>query len=450
MITFIMLPFYTIYLSTNEYGTIDLINSVVLLLTPIITLGIADAIFRFIMSKDYDNISVFSAGVLINIVGWLILCVLFVCCSMIQHPNNIEYMIIILVMLLVTTLYSLLSNFAKAVNKIYIYSFTGFLQTLIFVTLNIYFIKTLSYGINGYLSASIISNGICCIVLFIILQAWKFIDFKKINKQTLKVMIKYSLPLIPTTLSWWVIMLSDRYMITYFLGLSENGIYAVSNKIPTILNTIVVIFVQSWQISSISMYENDSNQLDEFYTRSIAHYEFLNFILGSILIFVSPLLMKLLVRGEYGSGWIAVPFLIISIVFSSLSGYVTTIFSAYKNNFIVCVSVVVGAIINIILNYILINSFGIIGAAISSSIAYLSVFLIRLIYSKRIVEYKLSLKVLILNSLLIYGQAFLMLFNNIFSYGIQVIIIILFFIVNHSSSVSLFKMVYGLKVRLKR
>lgn len=434
IVSFIMLPFYTSYLTTTQYGTIDLVNSVVLLFAPLITLGIADAIFRFIMSKDYDSISVFTIGISINMIGWIILAILSIFFSKLIGFN---YFNILLAILLSNTLYSLLSNFAKANNKLYVYSLLGLLQTIIFVCLNVIFIKYQSYGIIGYFASNIISNTVCILLYIFILKIWKYINIKKIDKKTFIAMIKYSLPLIPTTLSWWIIMLSDRYMITYFLGVSENGIYAIANKIPTILNTIVVIFVQAWQISSISMYEKDSSQLESFYSLSIDYYELLNFILGSILIFVSPFIMNILVKGNYSSGWVVVPFLIISIIFSSLSGYVAAIFSAFKKNIVVCTSVLIGALINIMLNYFFIPYAGILGAAIASSVGYMSVFIIRMIYSRKIINYNISYKKLSINIILIFTQSFLMLLTYNYKYLLELLIIILFIINNQKSIKSL-------------
>ena len=349
----------------------------------------ADAIFRFIMSKDYDNKEVFSIGIAINITGWIILFIFLIFTSNFIPFNYLNYFFAIL---LSNTLYSLLSNFAKAKNKLMIYSLLGLLQTILFVSLNIVFIKTLSYGILGYFASNVISNLVCILVYIIVLKIWHYIDLKKITKKTLIDMLKYSLPLIPTTLSWWIIMLSDRYMITYFLGLSANGIYAIANKIPTILNVV-----------------------------------------GSIFICISPLIMHVLVKGSYYEGWIAVPFLIISIIFSSLSGYVATIFSAYKKNVVVCTSVILGAIINIIFNYYLIPKAGILGAAISSSLGYMFVFLIRLVYSRKLVDYKISYRKLSINIFLIFIQSFAVIISFKVKYVLQLIVLICFVLNNLES-----------------
>lgn len=430
IVTFLMLPFYTNFLTTEQYGTIDIVNSLALLFSPLITLGMADAIFRFIMSKDYDNKEVFSIGITINITGWIILLIFSIFTSNFISFNYLSYFFAIL---LSNTLYSLLSNFAKAKNKLMIYSLLGLLQTILFVSLNIVFIKTLSYGILGYFASNVISNLVCILVYIIILKIWRYIDLKKITKKTLVDMLKYSLPLIPTTLSWWIIMLSDRYMITYFLGLSENGIYAIANKIPTILNTIVTIFIQAWQISSINIYEKNTTKLSVFYSSSINYYEMINFVVGSIFICISPLIMYVLVKGRYYEGWIAVPFLIISIIFSSLSGYVATIFSTYKKNVVVCTSVILGAIINIIFNYFLIPKVGILGAAISSSLGYMFVFLIRLVYSRKLVDYKISYKKLSINIFLIFIQSFAIITSFKMKYVLQLIVLICFVLNNLES-----------------
>ena len=78
----------------------------------------------------------------------------------------------------------------------------------------------------------------------------KFIDVKLINKKLMKEMLVYSIPLIPHSLSWTIINLSDRVIITSALGPASNGIYAVSNKFPTIINTVYNYFAIAWKESA--------------------------------------------------------------------------------------------------------------------------------------------------------------------------------------------------------
>ena len=77
----------------------------------------------------------------------------------------------------------------------------------------------------------------------------------------MKEMLVYSIPLIPHSLSWTIINLSDRVIITSALGPASNGIYAVSNKFPTIINTVYNYFAIAWKESAAkALHEDDSNK----------------------------------------------------------------------------------------------------------------------------------------------------------------------------------------------
>ncbi|WP_349393294.1 lipopolysaccharide biosynthesis protein, partial [Clostridium perfringens] len=104
-----------------------------------------------------------------------------------------------------------------------------------------------------------------------------YISFKYFNKMYFIEFFKFSLPLIPNSISWWIINVSDRYMVKIFNGYSELGIYSVANKIPQILNSFYSIFFKAWQISSIK--ELDKEDTEEFYSNILnALIKFMFFI----------------------------------------------------------------------------------------------------------------------------------------------------------------------------
>lgn len=74
---------------------------------------------------------------------------------------------------------------------------------------------------------------------------FKVVSFKCIDKKILKMILKYSIPLVPNSLMWWIMAAGDKYIINYFLGDSANGIYSLALKIPQIINMVYSLFIQT-------------------------------------------------------------------------------------------------------------------------------------------------------------------------------------------------------------
>lgn len=74
----------------------------------------------------------------------------------------------------------------------------------------------------------------------------KFVSLKCIDKNTIRMLLKYSVPLIPNSLMWWIMSAGDKYIINYFLGDGANGLYSLSSKVPQIINMIYSLFIQAW------------------------------------------------------------------------------------------------------------------------------------------------------------------------------------------------------------
>ena len=188
-------------------------------------------------------------------------------------------------------------------------------------------------------------------------------------------MITYSLPLIPNSLMWWVMDASDKFIITYFLGVNANGIYAISKKLPTIIDTFHSIFNQAWQISAIE--EADSANSVEFTSNVYKIYTYLLFLIVSGLLVVSRIVVEYLLSSSYYESWKYIPFLLLSVSFSSLSGFLSANFIANEKTSIIFKTTLYGAVVNTILNFILIPFIGINGAAIATMASYYMVLIIR-------------------------------------------------------------------------
>ena len=194
-------------------------------------------------------------------------------------------------------------------------------------------------------------------------------------------MIKFSLPLIPTSLLWWVVNVSDRYFVKYMISDAANGLYAAAYKVPTILTLVSAIFLDAWQISAVV--ENKSRSRNAFYSDIFKSFQGGIFVVGSVLILFSKLITKILLAASYYDSWQYIPVLIFATVFSCFVVFLGNIYLAEKRSVATLITTLIGAVLNIILNGFMINWMGAQGAAVATLISYFTVFLIRAIDIKR-------------------------------------------------------------------
>lgn len=372
VITFLMVPLYTYLLTPKDYGTIDLVTTISGLLLPIIFLCVSDAVLRYTMSNKFSNKDVLSISLKIYITGLALFGIVLFIISLFKDINSYKFYLFCIVA--TNGLLLIFNQFLRGIGKIKEFAINGTLYTLMFVLSNFILLVLLKVGKSGYFLSLIIANIICILYAVLISKAYKYITIRT-SRDIFLVMITYSLPLIPNSLMWWVMDASDKFIITYFLGVNANGIYAISKKLPTIIDTFHSIFNQAWQISAIE--EADSANSVEFTSNVYKIYTYLLFLIVSGLLVVSRIVVEYLLSSSYYESWKYIPFLLLSVSFSSLSGFLSANFIANEKTSIIFKTTLYGAVVNTILNFILIPFIGINGAAIATMASYYMVLIIR-------------------------------------------------------------------------
>ena len=198
-----------------------------------------------------------------------------------------------------------------------------------------------------------IANGLGALYLFIKLKLYKYFNKKLIDKKLIKSMVKYSAPLVPNSLSWWIVSVSDRSIISVVLGAASNGIYAISNKFPTLLSSVFAIFNMSW-CESATLHINSEDR-DEFFSDICNTVVKLFSSLGVGMIACMPFVFPLLINSSYNEAFIYIPILAVGVVFNVGVSLYSSIYIAKKMTKQVASTSVMGAIINIVVNVLLIK-----------------------------------------------------------------------------------------------
>ena len=367
-VSFLLLPLYTKYIITKDFGFIDLIHTYVSLFVPVITLQLEMAAFRMLIdsrNKDDETSTVISTSFgLLFTYPIIIICIYFI----FVNYFKIKYGYIIGIIIFVSMVYSFLLQTSRGLGDNIKYSVACSINGLSLVIFNIITIVVFDLGVKGMLISMISAYILASIYLYTQLNLQRYVKMNKIKKSIGVKMLKYSLPLVPNGISWWIVNASDRTIISIFLGVTSNGIYAVSNKFSSLFAGIFNVFQLSWT-ETVSLHINDHDNT-KFITSSMNSILKLLVSICVIMIGVMPFLFKILIDNNYYEAYYNIPILMVGMLFSVIVGLYAGIYIALKKTKQVMYTSLISAALNILLNVLLIRYIGLYAASISTLIAY--------------------------------------------------------------------------------
>lgn len=374
IVSFLLLRLYTSELTTAEYGTYDFLVTLSTFLLPVITMLMEESMFRFLIDAEdlKSKKRVITATVSYTLIGTIVFTII---ASIVMGAMKYEYGLVFILFIISNILIGLSNALARGTGKIKLYSISNFILGASTIILNIVFILNLKLGVSGLLWSNTVANSVTAIVVMMALHLPLFVSKKDLSKRTMSEMLKFSIPLVPNNLSWIIISLSDRLMLTWMAGAGANGIYSIANKFPNIIYTFYGFFSTAWKESAAKILKEDNKTA---YYNSI--YKDIKFFLKAIvlgLIAIMPFAFSALVDPSYNEAYMYIPVLVISIYYTNMSNFYGGIFTAFKNTKIMGSTTAVAAIINIVINLIFIPKFGIFAASFSTLIANFIVFAYR-------------------------------------------------------------------------
>lgn len=424
-ISFFLLPLYTAFLSTSDFGIVDLLNNYIALFIPLFFFQIDQAIFRFLIDAR-DNLKKQAELISTSFCVIFIQTVIFVILFCIASPfikNDFKFFI--LTNVIVTCYSGFLLQISRGLGDNLSYSIGSFISGVITVVLNVILITIFHMGAYGMLLASFIANISCILFLVIKKQIYKIFSFKKYKRDIKKILLHYSIPLIPNQLSWWVVNVSDRTIITHFISIGANGIYSAANKFSSICITLFNIFNMTWaESASIHLKDNDSSDF------------FSNVFNATIKLFVSlclniiafmPFVFKYLITGQsFSTAYYQIPILMIATIFNIIVSLLGSIYVALKKSKEIANTSIISAIINLGINLLLIKYIGLYAASISTLIAYLSMSIYRYIDIQKYVKIKLDRRFVFISLTITIIITTFYYINNKYIHIIAILITILF------------------------
>ena len=407
LLSFFLTRLYTEVLSTGQYGVTDLIQQSGNLLLPLVTLGITNAVVRFGLEKGVRKQDVFTTGVLSLLGGMALLLLISPLLGMIDLLT--EHVWLLCLFVFMSSLRSLCAQFVRAQSRVKLFAIDGILSTATTIGFNILFLVVLRDtafgGVFGYIFSIICSDALSVIFLFAVARLHRYIRFRDINFGQSRAMLKYSIPLIPNTILWWITNVSDRYIVAGILGEGANGLYAAAYKIPSLIMLVSGIFMDAWQISAFTEEEGR----DRFYTKVMSTYSSLLFVMASGVILCTRFVPHVLFAEGYYEAWRYIPLLVVAMAFTCMVNFLGSIYMVEKKSVRSLMTAALSAVVNVALNLWWIPMFGVNGAAAATLVCYLLVFAVRLWDTRRYIRIRWNYFRLIACTVILMAQTVILL-----------------------------------------
>jgi O-antigen/teichoic acid export membrane protein len=405
----ILLPILTRLFTEQEYGTFDVIISISVFASILISLSLESALVRF-WSSGVDRklnaekfttclITIFISGLLIITIS---LIVVILPLSVLENHQDIVWLIPIAVTsALFQVLFNLTNTCFRMCREIIKFNVMNLLYTVIYTVGSLLFILEFDYGIAGLFFGSL-TSGIFCLLLSLFLNR----DFLTLSYSSKRLFsfLKYSIPTMPGVFTSLVNTRADRFIILHFLGFTTAGIYAAVFTYTSILQVLVSIFRNAWMPHSIKALSEDVVTRDKIYV-NILHCYLLTFILlGSVFVLCSAFLMKLILPPVYQSGIVIVPWLVGAVILhgaSSVANVGTVVTQKTIGNSYASILALVS---NILCSIFLIEKYGLKGAAIGTFISEVLFFGFLLFLSHK--QIKISFNYLFIAAILVLYSLF--------------------------------------------
>ena len=425
VIVLLMMPFYTLILSPEQFGVADLVAQTANLIIPIACIGICEGLFRFSLDCE-DRKKVFSTGIFALSIGSVCMFALLPLLGFFKDLNG--YVILIGCYVVCANFHSACAQYIRAQGKTVLFAVQGILNTVLTVVLNVLFLAVFELGTFGYVLSVVIGDLSVTVLIFFVAKLYKDLSPKNISKLTLLDMLKFSIPYIPTTMMWLITSVSDRYIVRAFCGIDETGLYAAAYKIPTRLTLVCTVFIEAWQFSAVK--DATEEERSGFFSAVFKSYQGFIFVAASLLIGGSKIFTDILLADSYYESWRYVPILVVATLFSSLVSFMGSVYFVEKKSVLSMITALMGALVNVVLNFVMIPDHGAMGAAVATLISYLAVYVIRAYDTKRYVKFDLHTVRLIINLLLLSVQMAAMYSGSRYSYPVQAVIALMIIAIN--------------------
>ena len=410
LLTLIVQPFLTYAMAEiADLGLSKILSQYANLLIPFVSMGMSNAIIRFGLDKGNSKKQVFTNGLLTILLGYGILLLCWPVTRLL--PDMAQYGLLLYIYVLTSCLRTLCTQFVRSRERNRLVAVDGILCT--FATLMFYVLYLVGFklGAAGYLLAIICGDMTSILFLTFRCRLWRYVELRHLNRKLWRQMLRFSLPMIPAQISFWVINASDLFFVRHMCdglgghsGAAWSGLLSTGYFLPTILNTLGLIFYEAWQLSAVT----EENGIEKFFSTVFYSYSSVLFCCAAGIIWLCRPVMHIM-KANYYYSWHFVPFLTLAAVCTCFNQFLNSIYVRYKKSTHSLYTMLAGAVANCIMNYFFIRQWGPIGATYASFLGLALVFVLRAGDTYRMLHMNTHPRRVAFNALLLAAEAFVLL-----------------------------------------
>ena len=368
--SFVILPILTAYLTKEEYGSYDLIVVLASLILPAATLQIQTAAFRFlIMAREKEEekkriiTNIFLVMVPVSVVMLAVVYFLF-------PSQSVTLKVIVCIYFFADAIYGAMGQIARGLARNVDYSVGAIINSIGNVLFLLILVMKLSAGLKGAVFTLFAAYTLASFFIGYRIRIHRYFDLSARDPQMIKKMLAYSWPMVPNAMSMWVMRASDRFVISIYIGVTANAVYAVANKVPSILFDIMA--------------------------------GFMSFLIGG-----APIIFSILIRGDYSEALNQIPVLLMAMLFFGLSSFMGGVYIAFLQTRSVGITTMVAAAINLIVDISTIRWIGLYAASGSTLVSYIALFLYRVVNVRNYITLAYDVKHMIFTFAVLAVQIYL-------------------------------------------
>ena len=369
LITFLMVPLYTHYVhSTSDFGYYNWCLTVCFLLIPFVTVQMRDGAFRFLLDCD-DDTQRKRIVTFVTRTMFLTLSLSLLVAIVLALTANIPYLAYVLGMLIAMSLQEVYSQVFRGLGNNRAFVVVGILSALGIGVFSYVFVAIMGWGIKGIFLANTFARILALVLVELKVRLiMRNIKWLLDSREVAIDIMRYSLPLLPGSLCWWLTGNSDSLFITQFLGYSVNGVYAVAIRFTGIIMTLALIFYQAWQETAILQY--NSSDRDRFFSKMFNGYIFLLSMILVGYVFMLKVNYGWLVGPQYQASLKYIYPLGVSAVIFAIVAFFDMGYQCAKDTMRTLPAIMLAAFVNVALNFLLIKPLGVYGVILTQFITY--------------------------------------------------------------------------------
>ena len=383
----LLLPLYTSYLSTADYGKIETLvaaSSVVMIL---LQLGITSAFFRFYFDAkdDAGRVTVVRTSfwfTMVSSTAGLIVTVALAgpISSLLKTGNSPGLVIAAAVGMWANMNYAQLTAVFRAEDRAVGYVIASLANVIITVGATVLLVVTFHEGPLGVLVGNFI--GTLC-VYFVLLAYRRYQLGLVFDRSLFRAMNKFGMPLVPAALALWAVNFIDRLFIALYKGQGEVGVYSVAVRVSSAIVFLMIAFRTAWPAFAYSI--EDDREARRTYSFVLTYVVYVGCWVSLFFGLLAPWIVHVLARNHHfhrASEAVA----LLSFGGAAYIAYTVMAIGSGRARKTQWNWVIAGfaAALNVGLNVLLIPPYGMEGAAIATAAAYVGLFVGMVIYSQEV------------------------------------------------------------------